>query len=129
MIEKARIAMANAYSPYSHFQVGACIRTANNQLFSGCNNENVSYSLTQCAETTAIGTMITEGEQSIVEVVLIGSSTQPCTPCGACRQRIREFALPETLIHMLGREGEPLTMTLAELLPESFGPALLPTQK
>lgn len=122
MIEKAREAMANTYSPYSHFPVGCCIRTSKNRLYSGCNVENASYSLTLCAEGSAIAQMVSNGEKVIEEVVVMGTGKALCAPCGACRQRIREFASLETPIHICGPEGLRKTMTLAELLPESFGP-------
>lgn len=123
MLEKAKAAQANAYSPYSKFKVGACIHSKDDQFFVGCNCENVSYSLTCCAEGSAIGTMITAGYREILEIVLIGSSEEPCTPCGACRQRIREFAASDILIHMFNKDGsKQLTKTLNELLPHSFGP-------
>jgi cytidine deaminase len=119
--------MNNAYAPYSHFQVGACILTTNGQLFVGCNYENASYSITNCAEASAIGNMISAGEKSIQEIVIIGGSDVPCTPCGACRQNIREFATPETIVHMFNKNGDKhLTMKLEELLPNSFGPQFLP---
>ena len=127
MLEKARTVMANAYSPYSKFKVGACIRTSDDQLFIGCNNENAAYSLAICAESTAIGNMIAmHGKANIVEVVIITSSDQPCTPCGACRQRMREFSDGNTVIHMFSHDGKAvLTKTLNELLPNSFGPEFL----
>ena len=121
MLEKARAAQKQAYAPYSNFHVGACIRTPNNHFFIGCNVENASYSLCQCAEATAIGAMISAGESQIAEIVIIGDSETPCTPCGACRQRLNEFAAPETLIHMFSKQGERFTQTLNELLPHSFG--------
>lgn len=120
MLEQARHAQQHAHAPYSHFRVGACIRTVNNQIFTGCNVENAAYPLCQCAEATAIGNMINAGEIAIAEIVIIGDSKTPCTPCGACRQRISEFAAPETKIHMFGKQGEHFTQTLQELLPYSF---------
>lgn len=125
MLEQAKVAQAKAYAPYSNFHVGSCIRSTENQFFSGCNYENASYSLCLCAEGSAIAAMITAGYQQILEMVIVGDSEKPCTPCGACRQRIREFALPETRIHMFGKGDKSLTMTLAELLPESFGPEFI----
>jgi len=121
MLQKARAAQANAYAPYSQFRVGSCIRATNEQYFSGCNYETASY-LCLCAEGSAIAAMITAGYKEILEIVIIGDSEQPCTPCGSCRQRIREFAKLDTLIHCFGKNGSQLTKTLNELLPESFGP-------
>ena len=125
MLEQAKAAQTKSYAPYSNFHVGSCIRSTDKQFFSGCNYENASYSLCLCAEGSAIAAMITAGYQQILEMVIVGDSEKPCTPCGACRQRIREFALPETRIHMFGKSDESLTMTLAELLPESFGPEFI----
>lgn len=127
MLTKAKIAMANAYAPYSKFKVGVCIRTSHDQLFIGCNNENAAYPLCMCAESTAIGNMITHaGAQYITDVLIIASSDKPCTPCGSCRQRTREFADAKTCFHMFDQTGNnKLTMTLGELLPESFGPDFL----
>jgi len=127
MLAKAKSAQANAYAPYSKFKVGVCIRTANEQLFIGCNNENAAYPLCQCAESAAIGNMVAlGGAQPITDVVIIGSSEKPCTPCGGCRQRIREFANAQTRIHSFNQDGKKkLTMTMSELLPESFGPEFL----
>jgi len=125
MVAKAQAVQANAYSPYSNFKVGVCLRTTQHNFFVGCNYENASFSLTSCAEGSAIAAMVNAGEKQIAEVVVIGSSEHPCSPCGACRQRIREFAAPDILIHMLGNSGESLTMTLDELLPVSFGPKFI----
>lgn len=124
MQAQARAVMKNAYSPHSNFQVGACLRTPKNNFYTGCNIENVSFSLTTCAEAGAIAAMIAHGEKEIAEIVIVGSSEQPCTPCGACRQRIREFADPNILVHMFGNSHDPLTQTLEQLLPHSFGPQL-----
>lgn len=120
MIERARQAMAHAYAPYSGFAVGACLRARSGQLYSGCNVENASYPEGQCAEASAIGAMITAGDREIVEVVVIASSSQPCPPCGGCRQRLREFARPETPVHLCDDQGVHQTLALGELLPASF---------
>jgi cytidine deaminase len=125
MIEKARTVAKRAYAPYSHYPVGVCLRTDNNQLFTGCNVENASYSLTLCGEASAIANMVSYGERCIVEAVVYGTGKELCAPCGACRQRLNEFASAQTLIHICGPEGIRKTMTMAELLPESFGPANL----
>lgn len=122
MLDKAKTAQAAAYAPYSSFYVGACIRTASGNFFVGCNCENASYGLTQCAEATAIGSMITAGEKQIAEIVIVGASIQPCSPCGGCRQRLREFSTPDTIIHMYGKSSAYLMQTMGELLPYSFGP-------
>ena len=108
--------------PYSKFKVGAALLTSNNKIFAGCNVENAAYPQTQCAEASAIGNMISQGEKKIIEVVVIGSGNLLCSPCGGCRQRLREFADPKTPIHMCNTKGIQKTLDLEELLPESFGP-------
>lgn len=122
MIQEAHIALKKSYSPYSNFAVGACLRSANNQLFAACNIENASYSLTLCAEAAAIACMVAAGQLQIKEVVVMGAGTELCAPCGACRQRLREFAAPNVLVHICDLNGIRKTMTIEELLPISFGP-------
>ena len=111
-----------AHVPYSKFKVGAALLTENNTIIVGCNVENAAYPQTQCAEATAIGNMISQGENKIVEVVVIGSGKLLCSPCGGCRQRLREFANLSIPIHMCNIKGHQKTLTLEQLLPESFGP-------
>lgn len=122
MLEAASEVLRKSYSPYSRFPVGACIRTTSGQLFAGCNVENASFSLTLCAEAAAIGSMVSAGQQHIKEVLVMGGGAELCTPCGACRQRLREFAMPDTPVYICDINGIRKTMTMAELLPESFGP-------
>lgn len=120
MLTKATQAMENAYAPYSHYQVGACIRTTNDKLFAGCNVENISYGLTCCAEASAISNMITEGENSIAEIVIITKTGPLVTPCGACLQRIQEFASQDVPIHLANASGIVKTTTLNTLFPCPF---------
>ena len=115
-------AMERAYAPYSKFQVGAAILAGNGQIYSGCNVENAAYPVGTCAEAGAIAAMVRDGAQQIREVVVIGRGDHLCTPCGGCRQRIREFAAADTKIHVCGPEGLRRTFTRDELLPASFGP-------
>lgn len=116
----AQQAMENAYSPYSKFKVGACIRSTENNYYQGANIENASYSLVLCAEATALAHMIQAGDREITDILVTSSGELPCPPCGACRQRIREFAQPNTLIHICSPKGLYKTLTIQELLPESF---------
>ena len=125
MLEKALAVRGHAHAPYSGFRVGACVRTDSGALFAGCNVENAAYPEGQCAEASAIGVMVAAGERRIVEVVVVGEGERLCTPCGGCRQRLSEFAAPETPIHVCGPEGVRATMTLGELLPYGFGPGNL----
>jgi cytidine deaminase len=122
LFEAAKAAQAKAYAPYSHFNVGAALRTPSGAIFSGCNVENAAYPQGACAEACAIGAMALAGERRIAEMLVIGDGEGLCTPCGGCRQRIREFASADTPVHIAGPDGLRLTLTLAELLPYSFGP-------
>jgi cytidine deaminase len=122
LFEAAKTVQAKAYAPYSRFKVGAAIRTANGQVFTGCNVENAAYPVGSCAEAGAICAMIAGGESRIAEIVVMGEGENLVTPCGGCRQRIREFASPETPIHIAGPEGIRRSFALEELLPFSFGP-------
>ena len=111
-----------AHAPYSQFKVGAAFLTENDSVISGCNVENAAYPQSQCAEASAIGNLVSGGYKKIKEVVVIGSGNLLCSPCGGCRQRLREFASLDTHIHMCNSDGHLKTSTLAELLPDSFGP-------
>jgi cytidine deaminase len=125
LFEAARSAQANAYAPYSRFHVGAALRTPTGAIFAGCNVENAAYPQGACAEAGAIGAMALAGERRIAEILVIGDGEALCTPCGGCRQRIREFAAPGTPIHVAGPQGVRARFTLEELLPHSFGPGNL----
>ena len=122
MLEAARAALLHAHAPYSRFRVGACVRTASGRLYAGCNVENASYGLTECAETIAIGAMVAAGDRDITEVVIVTERDEPCPPCGRCRQQLAEFARPHARVHLCGPDGVRLTTTLGELLPLAFGP-------
>jgi len=121
MLAKAQQAQGNAYAPYSNFHVGVCLRTQNQTLFTGCNVENASYGLTQCAEANAIGHMISAGEQVITEVLVITQGEDIVAPCGGCRQMINEFGNASTKIHLCNAAGYQQTVSLAALLPLAFG--------
>lgn len=118
----AQKAMQKAYVPYSGFAVGAVVVSQSGHFFSGCNVENAAYPEGTCAEAGAIAAMVNGGEQAIGAVYVMGEGDVPVTPCGGCRQKIREFAEPATPVHICGPNGIRQTMTLAELLPASFGP-------
>ena len=122
LFEAAKAIQARAYVPYSRFKVGAAIRTPDGRIFAGCNVENAAYPQGACAETGAISAMVAAGEGRIAEILVIGDGENLVTPCGGCRQRIREFATPETPVHIAGPEGLRRSFTLGELLPFSFGP-------
>jgi cytidine deaminase len=123
LITAAKSARLKAYAPYSKFLVGAAVRDERGQIHGGCNIENAAYPQGWCAETSAIAAMIMSGGRSISEMAVIGTGDLLCTPCGGCRQKIREFAKGNVKIHMCGEDGKlKQTFTLDELLPASFGP-------
>jgi cytidine deaminase len=122
LFDAAREAFANAYAPYSKFPVGAAVLTPEGEIYSGGNVENAAYPQGWCAETSAIAAMARAGRREIAAVMVVGGGRGLCTPCGGCRQRIREFARPDTPIHVAGPDGVRASFTLAQLLPESFGP-------
>jgi cytidine deaminase len=118
--DAARTAMKNAYAPFSNFRVGAGLLTANGEIFSGCNVENSSYGLTNCAERTAIFSAVAKSgpDLRIEAIAVVCEQAVPCSPCGACRQVIYEFG-PEAVIFHAGKDG-PQESTIRELLPEGF---------
>ena len=122
LFEAARAIQAKAYAPYSRFKVGAAIVTPDGQVFTGCNVENAAYPVGTCAEAGAISAMLAAGESRIAQIVVMGEGENLVTPCGGCRQRIREFASADTPIHIAGPEGVRRSFSLDELLPFSFGP-------
>ena len=114
-----------AYAPYSGYKVGAAIRGGAGGIYVGANVENAAYPQGHCAETSAIAAMVAAGETRIAEVAVIGSGKALCTPCGGCRQRLREFAAEDVKVHLCGPQGIRKTVTLGSLLPLSFGPGHL----
>ncbi len=122
LFEAALAARERAYAPYSHYRVGAALADESGRVFAGCNVENAAYPQGSCAETGAIAAMLAAGESRIAEILVIGDGDELCTPCGGCRQRIREFAAPDTPVHIAGPDGIRRSFTLDELLPFSFGP-------
>ena len=117
----ARAAAQASYSPYSKFPVGAAILCSSGKVFTGCNVENASYGLCNCAERTAIFTAAATGERSIAAVVVYTPTPTPSSPCGACRQVINEFG-PDALVISICDAPERLETTLPALLPAAFGP-------
>jgi cytidine deaminase len=119
--QAARAAAARAYAPYSKFSVGAAVLTADGSTFAGCNVENASFGLTNCAERTAVFNAVAAGHRQITCVAIFTPTPTPTAPCGACRQVLLEFGEKMTVISTCNGEGR-LATTLAELLPHSFGP-------
>ncbi len=111
-------ARENAYSPYSHFAVGAALLCEDGTLYEGCNIENASYGLTNCAERTAIFKAVSEGHTTFKALAVVADTEGPCAPCGACRQVMAEFKIP--LIIMGNLMGNIKIVTIEELLPFSF---------
>lgn len=118
LINAALQARVMAYVPYSHFPVGAAVLGESGRIYNGCNVENASYGLTNCAERTAIFSAVAAGEQSLTALAVVADTQQPTAPCGACRQVIAEFHI-DTII-MSNLKGDTLTVTLQELLPYAF---------
>jgi homotetrameric cytidine deaminase len=120
LLRAAEEVMHTAHVKYSHFPVGAALRGADGRVYVGSNVENASYPQGQCAETSAIGALIAAGQTRITEVAVTAAHMDFCPPCGGCRQRLAEFARPDTPVH-LGRPGGPyMKTTVGELLPLAF---------
>jgi cytidine deaminase len=118
----AKAAAARAYAPYSKFRVGAAVLTGSGKVYSGCNVENASYGLCNCAERTAIFSAVAAGERKIRCVVVYTPTKTATAPCGACRQVINEFG-PDARVISYCQGREELDVTLGALLPGAFGPA------
>ena len=116
----AQRAMRQAHVPYSRFPVGAAIRTASGEIYAGCNVENASFPEGWCAETSAIAHMILAGGRSIAEVAVVAEKMPRITPCGGCRQRLKEFGSAATRVHLCDARGIVETVTLGDLLPKAF---------
>lgn len=124
LLNKARQACENAYAPYSKYRVGAAVLWDSGEITTGANVENASYGLTVCAERNAVGAGIGRGERRIRAVAVAVPAEDMPTPCGACRQVIREFAEDCDFLLVNGR-GDTRKTSLNELLPDSFGPEFL----
>lgn len=131
LITSAMEARKNAYTPYSHYQVGAALLAENGQIITGCNIENAAYGPSNCAERTAFFKAVSEGSRDFRAIAIVGSPegdelTQFAYPCGVCRQVMMEFCSPEEFQVIVAQSLEDYkVMTLRELLPEGFGPANL----
>lgn len=128
LMRSARVARECSYAPYSNYHVGAAVRTPDGEIFAGCNVENAAYPEGTCAEAGAIAAMVMAGHQTIVEVLVMGPVGTPCTPCGGCRQKLREFCADEVEVHVWDPEQHLLTTTVGELMPHAFGPQNLKKQ-
>lgn len=132
LIRQAFAARKFAYTPYSHFQVGAALLTQEGKVYTGCNIENAGYTPTNCAERTALFKAVSEGERKFSAIAIVGSlqgtvNTLVTGPCGVCRQALFEFGGPSLTVIMARTEEDYIVTTLGELLPYGFGPANLET--
>lgn len=121
LLERAKAVSDKAYAPYSNFSVGAAILAGSGAIYSGCNVENASYGLVNCAERTAVFSAVAAGERIVNAVVIYTPTDRPTAPCGACRQVLYEFG-PDAVVVSVASTGTSLQMTVAELLPKAFGP-------
>lgn len=120
LLQAAIKARKFAYAPYSNFQVGAAVLTKSGKIYTGCNIENASYSLTNCAERTAIFKAISEGETEFQSMLIVANTKDVISPCGACRQVIAEFFKKDTPIYLAKMNGKYEEWTIEKLLPGSF---------
>lgn len=120
LITAAMKARNNAYAPYSHFKVGAALMTDSNEIYTGCNIENSSYSLTCCAERVAIFKAVSEGHTSFQAMAIIGESKQVISPCGACRQVMAQFFKQDVPIFLMNLTGNIEKTNIVQLLPGAF---------
>ena len=123
LVDKAIEARKNSYSPYSKFKVGASILLKDGSYILGCNVENVSYGLTNCAERTALFKLVSDGysKDDVIAMAIVGDTSNPIAPCGACRQVMMELLNQDTLVVLANLNGNYLETTVKDLMPYSFG--------
>jgi cytidine deaminase len=122
LVRLAQKMMTRAHAPYSKYRVGAAVRDESGDLHGGCNVENAAYPQGLCAEAAAIAVLVSAGGRRVLECAVAGPGPEVITPCGGCRQKLREFASDDLKIHLCGPDGLHRTVTLGQLLPMSFGP-------
>lgn len=120
LVKLAVEASKHAYVPYSHFPIGAAVKTKSGKIFTGCNIENASFGLTNCGERTAIFKAVSEGYRDFEEIAIFGETQNPVSPCGACRQVMAEFFDESAHVTLISSELKTVVMTVKELLPYSF---------
>jgi cytidine deaminase len=125
LLEAARRARENAHAPYSGFKVGAALRCPDGAIYAGCNVENAAYPEGTCAEAGAIAAMVAGGGTEIAEALVVADGSEVISPCGGCRQKLAEFAAPETPVILAGLQGERARTTVGALLPGAFLPGHL----
>ena len=128
LIQAATEARAKAYAPYSHFHVGAAVRTGAGSIFQGCNLENSSYSASICAERVALFNAYAHGERDVEAIAIVADTHAPCPPCGICRQVILELAGDIDVI-LANLTGDIRVFKASELLPEAFSDEFLSDEK
>jgi cytidine deaminase len=129
LLKAARSVQARAHAPYSRFRVGAAVLDESGRVHSGCNVENAAYPQGSCAETNAFGALVAAGGKEVRALLVLGQGEHLVTPCGGCRQRLRELAGADTPVLVAGPAGVRATFTLEQLLPHSFGPENLPGKR
>lgn len=122
LFEAAVTVQQKSYSPYSHYKVGAAVLSDTGRIYAACNVENAAFPVATCAEAGAISAMVSAGDVRIVAVLTVCEGDDLGTPCGGCRQRIREFASLDTPVYAADPHGVRATFTVDDLLPHSFGP-------
>lgn len=122
LIEEAKLAREKAYVPYSKFKVGASLLSENGTVYHGCNIENAAYSMTNCAERTALFKAVSEGDTNFKKLVVIADTEGPVSPCGACRQVISELCPKDMEVVLTNLKGDVQILSVAELLPGAFSP-------
>jgi cytidine deaminase len=122
LVQVARDARLRAHAPYSHFAVGAALMDEQGRIHAGANIENAAYPQGLCAEAAALAHLVVAGGRSIQAVAVVGQGAEPVTPCGGCRQKLREFAAGQVPVVVADGQGVRLRTTLEVLLPHSFGP-------
>ncbi|MET3727757.1 cytidine deaminase [Fictibacillus halophilus] len=122
LMDQAKIAREKAYVPYSKFQVGAALLTADGKVYNGANIENAAYSLTCCAERTALFKAYTEGDTKFSAIAVVADTKRPVPPCGACRQVISELCPPEMPVYLTNLKGDVQEILVKDLLPGAFSP-------
>ncbi|MDP9750516.1 cytidine deaminase [Thermoanaerobacter pentosaceus] len=120
LIELAKEAREKAYVPYSHFKVGACVLTEDGKTYQGCNIENASYGLTNCAERTALFSAYANGERKLKAIAVVAETEGPVSPCGACRQVMMELGGEDMVVVLSNMKGDYAVVTVKDLLPGAF---------
>lgn len=121
LLAEAKKAREHAYAPYSRFPVGAALMAEDGTVYSGCNVENASYGVTNCAERTALFKAVSEGKRRFVALAVVADTPGPVSPCGACRQVMSELCPPDMKVYLANLKGDLKITTVEKLLPDAFG--------